>query len=342
MATGRGRRGFHRGGRAVHNEALLRYTRDELLSLFSSAQPTQADLTSEVYLAQSTPALLVLGQPFSHPLGDDVNAERHVKAPEWFDKPREPKQHEEIFEEKYSAIDRQMDQKLKVEEEKEEPLPEWAESTEPAQTPEQLQTPEQAPEQLQTPEQAPEQLQAPPMPESLSPPDLPKPAAQKELRTVAKFSHSLLQKQVDKGDPFAKCISANSRKDENYAYVEEGSEPEERVWYYRDPKGQVQGPFSWVDMYHWNLVGYFPATLPVALQRPEGFAPLAELFVLSLETKPQEPEFSLFAYHPDKGRKPPSPPKPTGPSTAWGPKERPAASSLADIQREQREGARKG
>lgn len=347
MATGRGRRGFHRGGRPQHNEALYRYSRDELLGMFSDSLPTQADPASEIYLIEPLPSLLTRGQPFTHPLGEDVNAERHVKAPEWFDR-RDPKPQEEIFEEKYSSIDRQMEQKLKTEEEKEESIPEWAE----------LPALPSAPV-----AQAPVKVATPPLPETLSPPELPKtselPQTQevpkaiespkvsepikaseppKELRTVAKFSCRLLQDQVNKGDPFAKCISANSRKDDQFAYVEEGSEPEERVWYYRDPKSQVQGPFSWVDMYHWNLVGYFPVNLPVALQKPEGFAPLEELFILSREIKPQEPEFSLFAYHPDKSRKQPSPPKPT----VWGPKERPPASSLADIQREEREGVRKG
>jgi hypothetical protein len=329
--------------------------------MFTDSLPTQADPASEVYLIEALPSLLTRGQPFTHPLGEDVNAERHVKAPEWFDR-REPKPQEEIFEEKYSSIDRQMEQKLKAEEEKEESLPEWA---------------EQPALPLAPVPQAPVKAATPPLPETLSPPELPKlselpktselpkasdppkaseppkahepPKASeslkaseppKELRTVAKFSCRLLQDQVNKGDPFAKCISANSRKDDQFAYVEEGSEPEERVWFYRDPKSQVQGPFSWVDMYHWNLVGYFPVTLPVALQKPEGFAPLEELFILSREIKPQEPEFSLFAYHPDKSRKQPSPPKPT--ATVWGPKERPPASSLADIQREEREGVRKG
>ena len=340
MATGRGRRGFHRGGRALHNEALYRYSRDELLGMFSSALPTQADPASEVYLTESAPSLLSIGQSFTSPLGEDVMAERHVKAPEWFDRPREPKLQEEIFEEKYSSIDRQMEQKLKAEEEKEEALPEWAEVPAPVlPAPVKVDTLPPAPVKVDTLPPAPVKVQTPPLPEPVTVPELPKAVdPPKELRTVGKFSTRLLHDQVAKGDPFAKCISANSRKDDQFAYVEEGSEPEDRVWFYRDPKGQVQGPFSWVDMYHWNLVGYFPAALPVALQKPEGFAPLEELFVLSREAKPQEPEFSLFAYHPDKTRKQPSPPKPT----VWGPKERPAARSLADIQREEREGVRKG
>lgn len=310
MASGRGRRGAHRGGRLVHNEALFRYSRDELLGMFSSTLPIQADSACEVYLTQPALALLTRGQQFSHPLGEDINAERHVKAPEWLGRQQESK--EEPIVEKYSAIDRQMEEKLKVEDEKEEALPEWAQPT-----------PPQAP--------------IPPQPEVLSTPDPtqstnPLPA---ESRTAAKFSSRLLQEQVNKGNPFAKHISVHSRKDDQFAYVEEGSAAQERSWYYRDPKGLVQGPFSWVDMYHWNLVGYFPATLPVALQKPEVFTPLSELFQTK---KQQEPEFSLFAYQPEKGRKPPSPPA----STGWKAKERPAVKSLADIQREEREGARKG
>ena len=314
---------MHRGGRQVHNGALFRYSRDELLGMYSGALPLQADSACEVYLAEPALALLIRGQPFTQPLGEDVNAERHVKAPEWMGRQQESKLPEEPLEGKFSSIDQQMEEKLKVEEEKEEALPEWAQPA-----------PVQAPPAVVSP-----QPEVPPLPQPLNPQIVTKPNdLPAEARTVAKFSIRLLQDQVSKNNPFAKHISEHSRTDEQFAYVDESSAAQERAWYYRDPKGQVQGPFSWVDMYHWNLVGYFPATLPVALQKPEGFTSLAELFVVSPKPKPQEPEFSLFAYQPDKGRKPPSPPT----SNAWKAKERPPAKSLADIQREEREGARKG
>lgn len=36
------------------------------------------------------------------------------------------------------------------------------------------------------------------------------------------------------------------------------------VWYYKDPQGDTQGPFSSIDMDCWNLDKYFPLHLPVA------------------------------------------------------------------------------
>lgn len=38
----------------------------------------------------------------------------------------------------------------------------------------------------------------------------------------------------------------------------------ELVWYYKDPQGDIQGPFSSIDMDCWNLDKYFPYQLPIA------------------------------------------------------------------------------
>ncbi|CAI9769068.1 unnamed protein product [Fraxinus pennsylvanica] len=37
----------------------------------------------------------------------------------------------------------------------------------------------------------------------------------------------------------------------------------EKVWYYKDPSGKVQGPFSMTQLHKWNNTGYFPADLRI-------------------------------------------------------------------------------
>ncbi|KAK1790933.1 hypothetical protein P4O66_014771 [Electrophorus voltai] len=49
-------------------------------------------------------------------------------------------------------------------------------------------------------------------------------------------------------------------------------------WYYKDPQGEIQGPFSSHEMSEWFQAGYFPMTLMVKRGCDEGFHPLGEIF----------------------------------------------------------------
>ena len=54
-------------------------------------------------------------------------------------------------------------------------------------------------------------------------------------------------------------------------------------WFYRDPQGNVQGPFGAADMRQWLQGGFFSPALPVSYSGPQGnFVPLHTLFA-SLE-----------------------------------------------------------
>ncbi|KAJ1942214.1 kinesin-like protein, partial [Linderina pennispora] len=48
-------------------------------------------------------------------------------------------------------------------------------------------------------------------------------------------------------------------------------------WWYRDPQGSVQGPFTAAQMQEWHSGGYFPANLQVCLEGGSGFETLGSL-----------------------------------------------------------------
>jgi len=57
-----------------------------------------------------------------------------------------------------------------------------------------------------------------------------------------------------------------------------------RVWRYRDPQGVIQGPFSTLEMQHWNDLGYFTSLLPLQhVDRMDPFLPLKALFPKGLQ-----------------------------------------------------------
>jgi hypothetical protein len=52
------------------------------------------------------------------------------------------------------------------------------------------------------------------------------------------------------------------------------------MWYYKDPQGSVQGPFSMDQILEWHKAGYYDDELPVSKTRDADFAPLAVAFGL--------------------------------------------------------------
>uniref|UniRef100_A0A8C7RHV4 GRB10 interacting GYF protein 1b n=1 Tax=Oncorhynchus mykiss TaxID=8022 RepID=A0A8C7RHV4_ONCMY len=48
-------------------------------------------------------------------------------------------------------------------------------------------------------------------------------------------------------------------------------------WFYKDPQGEIQGPFSTVEMCEWFQAGYFTMTLLVKRGCDEGFQPLGDV-----------------------------------------------------------------
>ncbi|XP_053317073.1 GRB10-interacting GYF protein 2 isoform X3 [Spea bombifrons] len=54
----------------------------------------------------------------------------------------------------------------------------------------------------------------------------------------------------------------------------------QQKWYYKDPQGEIQGPFSNREMAEWFQAGYFPMTLLLRRACDEAFQPLGEIIKL--------------------------------------------------------------
>jgi hypothetical protein len=50
-----------------------------------------------------------------------------------------------------------------------------------------------------------------------------------------------------------------------------------RKWFYKDPQGEIQGPFTTQEMAEWFQAGYFSMSLLVKRGCDEGFQPLGEV-----------------------------------------------------------------
>lgn len=66
----------------------------------------------------------------------------------------------------------------------------------------------------------------------------------------------------------------------------------EKKWWYKDPKGNVQGPFTTSQMKMWHEAGYFTPNLPLKFGDASHFVPLRSLFPTTgvpFRTLPQMP-----------------------------------------------------
>jgi len=95
-----------------------------------------------------------------------------------------------------------------------------------------------------------------------------------------KYPADLLQAQIKEGDPFAMTIlNSGSMDDNGFILIFPGSKPYERVWYYKDPQNITHGPFCTLEMYNWNLGGFFTPDLLISWNSKEVFVPL-KMFML--------------------------------------------------------------
>ncbi|KAH9627250.1 hypothetical protein KSS87_018526 [Heliosperma pusillum] len=72
----------------------------------------------------------------------------------------------------------------------------------------------------------------------------------------------------------------------------EGASPEELTLYYRDPQGEIQGPFLGVDILSWFEQGFFGIDLPVRLADASEDAPFQELGDVMTHLRVQEGHFT--------------------------------------------------
>lgn len=60
----------------------------------------------------------------------------------------------------------------------------------------------------------------------------------------------------------------------------------DRIWYYRDPQGNTQGPFAASQLIQWEKEGYYDSELPVSKHADHSFKPLAIAFGMRKEELP--------------------------------------------------------
>jgi hypothetical protein len=58
---------------------------------------------------------------------------------------------------------------------------------------------------------------------------------------------------------------------------------ETNLWYYKDPSGNIRGPFSSLDMYAWYKDGYFHDDLEIACGENSMFFPLRDFKTQALK-----------------------------------------------------------
>jgi hypothetical protein len=92
---------------------------------------------------------------------------------------------------------------------------------------------------------------------------------------VPVFEKKLLLEYVQKGNPFANAMIRIGLDggDDDKIYLPLGLGPYKPVWYYRDPAGSVQGPFSSIAMFNWTLRKIFPDDLEISFGQTE-FVPM--------------------------------------------------------------------
>jgi hypothetical protein len=290
------------------NGAEKKYSRQQLLRIYRPSKLPKLNQSEELHLLlsrQSLPPVHRSDAHFSHTLGADVNARKPAPrerkpepTPEWYDSempdesqlplpPEKPSlqydpssthteenkspdsvkftlraaaniknlpQGLEVLsqdlpadEVDYSKIDEEYEARIKkAYDEEEEQAPEWDEPT----------------------------------PAPVPPTEKPQPKAQELPPNLPKYPAQLLHNEAKEGNPFALTILESGVVDaQGIVTVLPSTKPFERVWYYKDPQGSIQGPFCTLEMFNWNIAGYFNPELLISLASKTYFVPL-KLFML--------------------------------------------------------------
>ena len=96
---------------------------------------------------------------------------------------------------------------------------------------------------------------------------------------LPRYHVSVLRDKVQRGDPFAFILLESGLTDScGFMSQPPTSQAYEKVWFYKDPHGVTQGPFTSVEMFNWNAAGYFSMSLLVAVGACAHFHPLLHYF----------------------------------------------------------------
>lgn len=95
---------------------------------------------------------------------------------------------------------------------------------------------------------------------------------------------SLVSEHAEQGNPFACIIITHSILYEAQLIPDPHSIPFEKVWFYKDPQNNTQGPFSTIEMFNWSAAGFFNSNLQVAHSTPTHFFSL-QMYIMQEKSK---------------------------------------------------------
>uniref|UniRef100_A0A8C2G9A3 GRB10 interacting GYF protein 1a n=1 Tax=Cyprinus carpio TaxID=7962 RepID=A0A8C2G9A3_CYPCA len=109
---------------------------------------------------------------------------------------------------------------------------------------------------------------SPSPPPSPPPPPPPPPLLREAEKMVAALQDTSLEEE---------CFTQTLQEGRNTASALPLSHDSAMKWFYKDPQGEIQGPFSTVEMCEWFQAGYFAMNLLVKRGCDEGFQPLGDV-----------------------------------------------------------------
>ncbi|KAG9335523.1 hypothetical protein JZ751_004550 [Albula glossodonta] len=137
-----------------------------------------------------------------------------------------------------------------------------------------------------TPDPTPQPAKASKLPSEVGAPQL-NPAAPLTLTPSPPLSSAATQLPPPGGDPEddegmkhlqqEECFSQVLQESRNTAAALPLSHEAAMKWFYKDPQGEIQGPFTTLEMSEWFQAGYFTMTLLVKRGCDEGFQPLGDV-----------------------------------------------------------------
>ena len=107
-----------------------------------------------------------------------------------------------------------------------------------------------------------------------------------EIEEAVSISYpmSLINENANEGNPFACIIMNNSLQFEGQFIPDLDSIPFEKVWFYKDPQNNIQGPFNANEMFNWSAAGFFYSKLQIAHSTPVHFFSL-QMYILEEKSK---------------------------------------------------------
>eukprot|EP00359_Climacostomum_virens_P009168 CAMPEP_0204916916 /NCGR_PEP_ID=MMETSP1397-20131031/14623_1 /ASSEMBLY_ACC=CAM_ASM_000891 /TAXON_ID=49980 /ORGANISM="Climacostomum Climacostomum virens, Strain Stock W-24" /LENGTH=345 /DNA_ID=CAMNT_0052089597 /DNA_START=138 /DNA_END=1175 /DNA_ORIENTATION=+ len=313
------------------NSAKIKYTPDVLRTLYVAAEcplmPSYPDFPQLVSSDTLLPAIPI-GESFSHNLGTELNSRKVVPrdrkqdlVPEWYTESAEPKPVVETKKPEVEVVkveEAKPKEKIKVEISKNvknfQPFDEEEGQFSRVDELYEIKLKQQAEE----PEEA--------IPEWDDPVEEP-------VKSLPKYHSEIIKAQLIEGNPFSSILLDGVTMDEEgFICPTPNSKAYDKVWYYRDPQGDVQGAFDSVEMFNWYAAGYFTDELHVSYASRLQFVPLSyfineqKQLLSNLLSQPEPPrDEATKEIKSMLGIK----------TTPWGNRQPAPVTSFVDIQRQQ-------